>query len=260
MAECRCLPSQSAAESLIAQRRYGEAVAYCVRANDSGRMNKISDLILDEYVKTGVAALSFIDDIPTSLLQPANFAEMAGEEEDEYAKQERQHAFVLASGTRLAFLARYRDFHALYASGERRQAGELLVLLMSSNVAPRRFWAIMLIDAVTLLNGERQLKDRNNPSLTQLATDSAILISEQDTLELMRCLNEIVNPVQKSGRDLYGYLACLSQLAGAPTPEAKSDQKAEDLARQAVQAGLGQLEVVRYALVQNLSRCFMHQT
>lgn len=176
-------------------------------------------------------------------------------------RQERQHAFVLAAGTRLAFLARYRDFHALYASGERREAGELLVLLMSSNAAPKRFWCIMLIDAITLLNGESRVHNEETGCAKQTIADPAILINEQNTLELMRCLGEIVAPVQKTGRDLYGYLACLSQLAGAAPPKADSGTqvKAEELERQKVQAGLGQLEVVRHALVQNLSRCFMHQ-
>lgn len=63
------------------------------------------------------------------------------------------NALALSSSTRLSFLARYRDFHALYASGERRAAAELLVLLLSSNAAPKSFWAVMLLDAVGLLNG-----------------------------------------------------------------------------------------------------------
>lgn len=268
-ADCRVC-SQSAAENLLAQRKYGQAVAYCISANDSGRINKIADLILDEYVRSGVSALSFIDDIPTSLLQPASFSLQENHEgdmeEDEYVKQERQHAAVLAAGTRLAFLARYRDFHALYASGARREAGELLVLLMSSNAAPKRFWCIMLIDAVTLLNGEL-----GNHMCVQVTAadykcaDSNILINEQDTLELMRCLSEIVQPVQQTGQDLYGYLACLSKLAGSNTSSQaqaggkKTTTTADEQERQSVQAGLGQLEVVRYALVQNLSRCFMHQ-
>lgn len=75
----------------------------------------------------------------------------------------------------------------------------------------------------------------------------------------MRCLNEISQPVQTCGRDLYGHLACLSQLAGVPAPERPSGAKPEELERQQVQAALEQLEVVRYALVQNLSRCFKHQ-
>lgn len=115
-------------------------------------------------MRAGVSALGFIDDIPTSLLQPVAFEGLEYREDDLLLKQERQHAFILASGTRLAFLARYRDFHALYASDQRREAGELLVLLMSSNAAPKRFWCIMLVDAVTLLMGKRSPSHIRRPT------------------------------------------------------------------------------------------------
>mgnify|MGYP001578092744 FL=1 len=44
--------------------------------------------------------------------------------------------------SRLSFLARYRDFFALYARGERRDAASLLVLLLTSGVAPKAFYAV----------------------------------------------------------------------------------------------------------------------
>lgn len=167
------------AEALIAQKKYGLAVAYCVRANDARRINKICDLILDEYVYTGEKALSLIDSIPTSLLRPTPprtnatfntsldmFSPIGHEhpfssineegvfDTERGAIEMQTNALALAASTRLGFLARYRDFHALYASGERREAAELLVLLMNSNAAPKRFWAIMLLDSLSLLNCE----------------------------------------------------------------------------------------------------------
>lgn len=166
------------AEALIAQKKYGLAVAYCVRANDARRINKLCDLILDEYVYNGESALALIDSIPTSLLRPSSnspasnnafntsidmFSPLGGGDHEHSHSldplnisdnNEAMHANALrlVGSTRLGFLARYRDFHALYASGERRSAAELLVLLMSSNAAPKRFWAIMLLDSVALLN------------------------------------------------------------------------------------------------------------
>jgi nuclear pore complex protein Nup85 len=166
---------QMTAESLIAQQKYGLAVAYCVRANDARRINKICDLILDEYVLNGEAALSLIDSIPTSLLRPSPTTASAAVQSsyeffsptspmhndrsadhdmDPTTGEMHQNALLLVKTTRLGFLARYRDFHALYASGDRIAAAELLTLLMSSNVAPKKFWAIMLLDSVALLNGE----------------------------------------------------------------------------------------------------------
>ena len=55
--------------------------------------------------------------------------------------------------SRLAFLAGYRDFHRLYAEGQLRAAAELLVVLLTSNAAPERFWAVLLVDAIPLLEG-----------------------------------------------------------------------------------------------------------
>ena len=123
--------------------------------------------------------MALIDSIPTSLLRPSATStttahnntsiDMFNEHQDPFsplhphgqgeghnADNSTMHANALSliATTRLGFLARYRDFHALYASGERRAAAELLVLLMSSNAAPKRFWAVMLLDSVALLNCE----------------------------------------------------------------------------------------------------------
>lgn len=97
-----------------------------------------------------------------------------------------------------------------------------------------------------------------------------IVISEQDTLELMRCLNEIVTPVEKSGkRDIYGHLTYLVRAASlSKAKEGNKDKNAGKLAKrddsrkadnqiEEVEAALRQLEVVRYSLSQNLARCFM---
>lgn len=46
--------------------------------------------------------------------------------------------------SKLSFLARYRDFFAFYARGDRRQAAGLLVLLLTSGVAPKSFYAVSL--------------------------------------------------------------------------------------------------------------------
>lgn len=98
-----------------------------------------------------------------------------------------------------------------------------------------------------------------------------IVISEQDTLELMRCLNEIVTPVEKSGRrDIYGHLTYLVKAAslaqaseqgvGDKEKSSKKRKASENVKEDEVEqvdAALRQLEVVRYSLTQNLARCFM---
>lgn len=148
---------QITSENLSNQGKYGMAVAYAARAGDRRRLNKIADRILDEYVQDGVKALAIIDSIPSSLLQPSEPVQplqLTGLDEDVFNRDEAAaSAYALASSTRLRFLARFRDFHAFYASGDRESAGRLLALLLSSNEAPKRFWPIMLLDAIPLLNG-----------------------------------------------------------------------------------------------------------
>lgn len=202
---------QMAAESLIAQKKYGLAVAYCVRANDARRINKICDMILDEYVTGGEKALSYIDSIPTSLLRPSSSPthtafnsssldmfspigqdhslELDDDQGGIEAREMHKNAVALVASTRLGFLARYRDFHALYASGERTAAAELLVLLMSSNAAPKRFWAIMLLDSVALLNCESHLIiGVDAPSLGNANVMGVGIIQPRKSLSLSKIL------------------------------------------------------------------------
>lgn len=114
------------------------------------------------------AFIRHVDSIPTSLLRPGATAlrpELFGERGRQPSTGTVCHDLdnedeVLARtaltpySARLSFLARYRDFFAFYARGERRQAASLLVLLLSSNVAPRNFYGVMLLDVVPLLESE----------------------------------------------------------------------------------------------------------
>ena len=78
----------------------------------------------------------------------------------------------------------------------------------------------------------------------------------------MRCLNEIVTPVEKSGKkDIYGHLTYLTRAASMAKSNNDKAKRASKQDKQSeveqVEAALRQLEVVRYSLTQNLARCFM---
>lgn len=72
----------------------------------------------------------------------------------------------------IEFLKRYRDFHRIYQDKEWRAAAEMLTLLLTSNIAPKRFWMKLLLDALPLLEG------------------SGVWFGTGETYELMRCLEE----------------------------------------------------------------------
>ena len=133
---------------MLRERRYGVAVAYCVQAGDAILTRRIADQLLEEYVTQGAETfVSLVDSIPSSLLAPT------GDFESELENSPFGPSKAFFS-RRLAFLARYRDMHRLYAEGALRPAAQLLVELMTSEAAPESFLAVLLVDAIPLLEGE----------------------------------------------------------------------------------------------------------
>lgn len=103
------------------------------------------------------AFIAHVDSIPTSLLRPTSASLASSPPASPTSSLDlpalSPSAALAPFTARLTFLARYRDFFALYAGGARTEAAQLLVLLLTSGVAPRRFWGVMLLDAVPLLEG-----------------------------------------------------------------------------------------------------------
>ncbi|CDW96976.1 hypothetical protein, partial [Sporisorium scitamineum] len=116
--------------SLMEQGRYGLAIAYCVRASDTVLIRTIGDRILGEYVSRGAEAFNqIVDSFPSSLISPSDGLDLNGDElGDDHNLALDKHARGFFS-KRLAFLARFRDFHRLYADGQWAAAAGLLVEL-----------------------------------------------------------------------------------------------------------------------------------
>ncbi|GAA5887149.1 hypothetical protein JCM5296_001611 [Sporobolomyces johnsonii] len=242
---------ESYAELLTAQSRYGEAISFCVRANNSKKIARIADRILDEYVANGQEAfIHHVDSLPTSLLRPSSPPSSPSSR----SRSPSSPVPALPSNPRLSFLARYRDFFALYARGDRRAAAELLVLLLTSGVAPRGFWAVMMLDVLPLLETQ--------PPLVSLA----------ETYELLRILDELTGPIEMSGgRDVFGVLDMLARLLEGggrgqekekekekrgQHKEGKEQEKGEGgNAPERTMRAMKQLEVVRGALARHLGLC-----
>ncbi|KAL7343530.1 Biotin/lipoyl attachment:Carbamoyl-phosphate synthase subunit L [Rhodotorula toruloides] len=188
------------------EKRFGEAVAYAVRAGDGRRVARIAEMVGEEYVnKDQSAFVKAVDSLPTSLLRPASFANDDAELPSTLNSPSAFSLSHLPSHTfdslrpilsHLSFLARYRDFMALYAvPNQRREAAELLVLLLTSGIAPRKWWPVMLLDSVPLLE--------TSPPLITLA----------ETFELLRILEDILAPIASSSplSDVFGSLDLLGR-------------------------------------------------
>ena len=333
------------ADYLVERKRYGEAVAYAVRAGDGTKVARIAEMIGEEYVVSGEflgslfllacrsissfslclsvdrgsfpslivfistrrlagqeAFVKHVDSLPTSLLRPSSSdlneptsaASPSSPSSPTNGLAPLSRLRSLTSDalrphlSRLAFLARYRDFLALYAAGARREAAELLVLLLTSGVAPKKWWAVMLLDAVPLLESECRANPRGFPRVC--VTDPAcgrnppmtatpVLVSLAETYELLRILEELLSPIVVSSppRDIFGSLELLGRLsegsaaAAAPASEeaapvkkkgagaggAKKEQLAEGEEKEKegerLRRAMGQMDVVRASL----ARCVL---
>ncbi|GAA5901039.1 hypothetical protein JCM6882_006008, partial [Rhodosporidiobolus microsporus] len=248
----------SYAAQLVAQKRYGEAIAFSVRAADSRRIAEIAELILEEYVENGQDSfIRHVDSIPTSLLRPAStssssappsptsstFSSPSSSSADDLFPSAPPSALAPYSSL-LSFLARYRDFFALYArdgGAHRAQAARLLVLVLTSGVAPRGWWAVGMVDCLPLLE------------------TSPPLISLSETYDLLRLLEDVVGPVvaQSPPVDVFGHLDALGRLAEGKGQGKEGKKGEEGEARRAERTGraLEQMEVVRGALARHLALC-----
>ncbi|KAM0786288.1 hypothetical protein ACM66B_001767 [Microbotryomycetes sp. NB124-2] len=228
------------AERLSEQQRFGEAIPFCVRAGDWKRIARISDRILETYIVEGQTTfIKHVDSIPTSLLTPSSTRQVENpfNHDDTYLESIVPFAPV---SSRLSFLARYRDFFAFYARGDKRQAAGLLVLLLSSNVVPKKFVAVMLLDAIPLLQ------------------ETEPVVTMDETYELLRCLEDVTGPIQASGGvDVYGNLDCVARLisGGGQAGRVNEGQEVKEDESEKTRRALKQLDVLRFALAKNLARC-----
>ncbi|KAG0319865.1 Nucleoporin nup85 [Dissophora globulifera] len=175
--------------------QYALAIQHFIASKDNDRVAKVADDLMLDFLQNGNLDLQdTLASIPNSTL---NY--------------------------HVEFLRSYARFHQDYKNGSLTKAGRTLIQLMSSGKAPTKYWAVMLFDALPLLENKRDL-----------------VFDSSDTYEMMRCLEEVVGSQHK-----VEYLQLLSTRvpSAAPTAEDK-----EEL-----------LSLVRLSLVRNLARSFVHQ-
>ncbi|XP_012258938.2 nuclear pore complex protein Nup85 [Athalia rosae] len=129
----------------IRQGRLGNALGWALKAQDGAFATYVADQFLQNYADTGE-------------LQCQDLLENLGN--------------CMLISDRLTFLGKYCEFHQLYGLGEFKDAAILLVSLLVSNLTPRYFWTILLIDAIPLLEAED------------------VILSSDDTYELLQSVEE----------------------------------------------------------------------
>ncbi|KAK2507364.1 hypothetical protein MC885_012710 [Smutsia gigantea] len=108
----------------VRNNRLGSALSWSIRAKDAAFATLVSDRFLRDYCERGCFSdLDLIDNLGPAMML----------------------------SDRLTFLGKYREFHRLYGEKRFGDAASLLLLLMTSQIAPRSFWMTLLTDALPLL-------------------------------------------------------------------------------------------------------------
>ena len=225
--------------SLMDKGEYGVAIAYCVRTSDTVLIRTIADRILGEYVTKGAEAFNqIVDSFPSSLVSPADGLDLNGDDfsDDHNAAFSKQARGFFSK--RLAFLARFRDFHRLYADGQWAAAAGLLVELVTTEAAPERFLAVLLVDAIPLLeDGQATWFDRSQ------------------TFELIRIVERITNAVSMHPDMSEHFLGYLNQLLGVASSQQPEQKKGAGVKGQTYSVKASdKLDAVRLSLARNLAR------
>lgn len=135
----------------LLQQRLGSALFWAVRSEDSALTNHIADLFLKHYNKSG----EFPD-------------------EDVLSNSGK----LMLISDRLTFLAKYFEFHQLLKDSRLESAGQLLVSLLVSNIAPKFFIVRLLMDSLPLL--ETQNIVFNSEQTSQLLESLEDILTFED--------------------------------------------------------------------------------
>ncbi|KAF9174711.1 Nucleoporin nup85 [Mortierella sp. AD010] len=174
--------------------QYALAIQHFIASNDDDRVAKVVDNLMRNYLQDGNLDL-----------------------EDTLASISSQ-----SFNRHVDFLRSYVKFQQDYKNGNLRSAGQTLRKLLTIGKAPIKYWAVILFDAIPLLENKQE-----------------VIFDSNDTYELMWCLEEIVGSQHKAE-----YLQLLpTSVSSATSTVAEREQ---------------QLNVVRLSLVRNLARSLVH--
>jgi nuclear pore complex protein Nup85 len=130
----------------LKNERLGAALSWSIKSKDVAFASFVAEKLLTDYSHTGsFSHLDILDHLGPDM----------------------------ALSDKLAFLGKYREFHQLYENSEFGNAGQLLLSLLTAKLAPKRFWLMLLMDALPLLES------------------SEVIFSVDDTYELLHCLEEL---------------------------------------------------------------------
>lgn len=143
--QARCVCKVMGVQALN-NNRLGTALSWGLRSKDATFIAYVAEKYINEYSGSGIFSnLDLIDNLGSSMLLT----------------------------TKLTFLGKYREFHRLYARAQFDEAAALLLSLLTARIAPKKFWSMLLLDSIPLLETDK------------------VIFSTRQTYELLHCLEEL---------------------------------------------------------------------
>ena len=164
-------------------------------------------------------------------------------------------ATVFAS--RLAFLSEFRDYLLFGRQDARDRAAGRLVNLLTAGIAPVRFWAVILVESIPLLEGQFVSSISTDWKGELIGSvDQDILFTSNDTFELMRVLEDVeLNSKYAPDEylsDLSQHLSRKAGIEGGVKRTENGPKRREDF-----DEARRKLEEVRLAMARNLARALV---
>ncbi|KAF9166768.1 hypothetical protein DFQ26_006982 [Actinomortierella ambigua] len=196
--------------------RYALSITHFLASGEPQRAGRVVDHVLSQYLSGKLTFKQLCASVPDA----------------------HQHSIVSTSSSVL-FLRTFTRYHQELQDNEQEKAARSLMLLLSTGRAPAKYWLTLLAAGLPLLEPTPQ--QETTRTRTKMVTAAAAtttttpVLDANDTYELMRCLDEIV---ESQHRDEYVRLLPTSALL----PPALRDSREEILT------------TIRYALIRNLAR------
>jgi nuclear pore complex protein Nup85 len=97
--------------------------------------------------------LHLVETLPPTLLSEAPLALKSLELDVTGIYDDPSQTTLSVFASRLTFLSEFRDYILFMRQGSREQAAGRLVNLLTSGIAPVGFWAVLLVESISLLEG-----------------------------------------------------------------------------------------------------------